>query len=89
MPLFEFSLIYRHHLAGMVPIQDKSFPKVTEPLKNMQLELEGSRIPHVSYHILSHSLKGFGQYTKHYHIEKYSEICLIHNCYVCNLTTPT
>ena len=33
--------------------------------------------------------KGFGQYTKHYQIEKYSVICLIHNCYVCNMTTPT
>ena len=31
------------------------------------------------------SLKGFGQYL----IEKYSDICLIYNCYVCNLTTPT
>ena len=36
----------------------------------------------------THSLKGFGQYTKHYLIEKYSDICLIHNCHVCNLTTP-
>ena len=32
--LFEFCLIYRHHLACMDPIQDKSIPKVTEPLKN-------------------------------------------------------
>ena len=39
--------------------------------------------------VLTHSLKGFGQYTKHYLIEKYSDICLIYNCYVCNLTTPT
>ena len=39
--------------------------------------------------VLTHSLKGFGQYTKHYLIEKYSDICLIHNCYVCNLTTIT
>ena len=39
--------------------------------------------------VLIHSLKGFGQYTKHYLIEKYSDICLIHNCNVCNLTTPT
>ena len=40
--------------------------------------------------VLTHSLKGFGQYIKHYLIEKYSDICLIHNnCYVCNLTTPT
>ena len=37
----------------------------------------------------THSLKDFVQYTKHYIIEKYSDICLIHNCYVCNLTTPT
>ena len=39
--------------------------------------------------VLTHSLKGFEQYTKHYLIGKYSDICLIHNCYVCNLTTPT
>ena len=39
--------------------------------------------------VLTHSLKCFGQYIKHYLIEKYSDICLIHNCYVCNLTTPT
>ena len=39
--------------------------------------------------VLTHSLIGFGQYTKHYLIEKYSDICLIHNCYVCNFTTPT
>ena len=39
--------------------------------------------------VLTLSLKGFGQYTKHYLKEKYSDICLNHNCYVCNLITPT
>ena len=39
--------------------------------------------------VLTHSLIGFGQYTKHYLIDKYSDICLIHYCYFFNLTTPT
>ena len=39
--------------------------------------------------VLTHSLKGFRQYTKHYLKEKYSGICLNHNCYVCNMITPS
>ena len=34
--LFEFCLIYRYHLACTDPILDRSIPKVTEPLKNIQ-----------------------------------------------------
>ena len=43
--LFEFCLIYQYHLACMDPIPDKSIPKVTEPLKDMQSLLTLRDIP--------------------------------------------
>ena len=39
--LFEFDLICQNHPAGTDPIQDKSFPKLTEPLKNISFNFEG------------------------------------------------
>ena len=34
--------------------------------------------------VSTHSLQGYTNYIKRYFIEKYSEICLISDCYICN-----
>ena len=39
--------------------------------------------PLVSSKVFTHSLHGFGNYTKMYYCSKYNEICQIDNCYVC------
>ena len=34
----------------------------------------------------SHSLQGFSKYIKIMYLQKYSDTCNIHNCYICNKT---
>ena len=42
-------------------------------------------IPHcIKEKIETHSPQGYSNYIKHYFIDKYSETCIITNCYICN-----
>ena len=43
----------------------------------------------VTSKLYTHSLSGFGSYTKSYFINQYSNICNINNCYVCGTVTDS
>ena len=41
--------------------------------------------PCITDKVHTHSITGFGQYIKNYLISRYSLVCVISNCYVCNM----